>query len=303
MRPVRLVLRHGFYDLQRRMARVAVPRNAHGSRRRFVILVLHAVGPATSDMAVSRQRLEEQLGALVHAEYRCLSLDQVLQAVSGRHALTEPSFAITFDDGYRSVYTDALPVLERLRLPATVFLTVDFLNGMTAPPWGSRDPGLLDEYRRNAGHFEPMSWTEARELGAHPLMTLGSHSLSHRLLDTLDDERLMAEARQSRRELSDRLGLDITAFSYPYGVRRYGAYSDRTERVLRSEGYRCSFTSEIGRATINSASWLLPRIPLTSDDLGVDALAKAAGRYDWVAAAQQTFQHVFQNPHGSGRRP
>lgn len=303
MPPVRLVLRRGFYDLQRRIARVALPRNPHGSRHRFAIFVLHAVGPATSDMAVGRQRLDEQLGTLIHAGYRCLSLHHLLHALARRDALTEPSFAITFDDGYRSVLTDALPVLERLQLSATVFLTVDFLNGTTAPPWGSRDPGLIDEYRRNAGQFEPMSWTEARELAAHPLIALGSHSMSHRLLDTLDDETLMAEARQSRHELSDRLGLDITAFSYPYGVRRYGAYSDRTERVLRNAGYRCSFTSEIGRAAINSVPWLLPRIPLTSDDLDVDALAKAAGRYDWVAVAQQTFQLVFQNPHRSRRRP
>jgi hypothetical protein len=107
-------------------------------------------------------------------------MDQVLHVLSGAGS-SPPAFAITFDDGYESVFTHALPILESLSIPATVFLTSGFLDGAVAPPWRSSDSALLAEYRNQAEHFRPMSWEQARRLAAHPLLHFGSHSVSHPL--------------------------------------------------------------------------------------------------------------------------
>jgi peptidoglycan/xylan/chitin deacetylase (PgdA/CDA1 family) len=126
---------------------------------------------------------------------------------------------------------------------------------------------------------------------------IGSHSLSHYMTGHLPDPDLQAEIRDSKSALDDRLGFEVPYFAYPYGVRRYGAYSDRSEAAVRDAGYQCSCTSEIGRAAIGSGAWLLPRIPLVNADTALDARAKAAGAYDWVALAQRSFQSLFPNPH------
>src|SRR5205807_5226145 len=107
----------------------------------------------------------------------------------------------------------------------------------------------------------------------------------------------VAEARHellhSKVVIRDRLGMETDLFAYPYGVRRYGAYSDMTERLLRETGYGCSMTSEIVRARIGSGTWRVPRISLTQEDEGPDAVAKAAGGYDWGGAAQSCCQSIF----------
>jgi hypothetical protein len=101
--------------------------------------------------------------------------------------------------------------------------------------------------------------------------------------------------------LEDRLGVPVPWFSYPFGVKTYGAYSDGTESALREIGYTASCTSEIGRARVGSGPFLLPRISLVEQDAGVDACAKAAGAYDWVGVAQRSFQRLFSNPHEGPR--
>ena len=74
---------------------------------------------------------------------------------------------ITFDDGYRSVYEEAFPVLERYGMCATVFLTVGEDEGKEP---ASRLPSLN-------GH--PMlSWSEIREMNS-AAMGVGAHTLTH----------------------------------------------------------------------------------------------------------------------------
>ncbi len=241
--------------------------------------------------------MREQLAALLASGYRCLDLSAALQALAARERLPQPAFCLTFDDGYRSLYDCGWKVLEDLDLTATVFLTVNFIENRVRPPWHSKDAALLREYSVNSEQFRPLTWPQLRELAASGRVHIGSHSLNHFMTGNLPDDQLRAEIRESKSALEDRLGAAVRFWAYPYGVRRYGAYSDRSEAAVREAGYQCSCTSEIGRAGIGCGSWLLPRIPLTDSDTALDARAKAAGAYDWVALAQQSFQRIFPNPH------
>jgi peptidoglycan/xylan/chitin deacetylase (PgdA/CDA1 family) len=289
--------KQAFYYLQRQIARACRPLEGSRLAKGIAIFALHEVAKARGDMAVSPQRFREQVEALLQDGYRCVSLPE-LQVILGQKApLSQPSFALTFDDGYRSVYREALAILEEFELPATLFLTVGFLDGRVAPPWHSTDRALLEEYRAQSDRFRPLDWTEARKLAEHPLIHVGSHSMEHFMMGLLDDAALRREFLDSRALLEDRLGVPITAFAYPYGVRHYRAYSERTEEMLRSCGYQSSFTSEINRARVGTGPYLVPRISLVDTDTGRDAQAKAAGCYDWVRVAQSTYHWVFPNPH------
>ncbi len=269
---IRQVVKRGFYAGQRNVARLhtwLTPR----STRKFALFVLHAIAPAKSDMAVSPSRFRRQLAALLSAGYRCLDFDEVLQAIQEAGSLQSPAFGLTFDDGYRSVYEDAWPVV-------------------------SSDAALVREYAEHAAQFRPLEWPQLREMARSKRIRIGSHSLNHHLMGRLDETTLRDDLQRSKHILEDRLDVPVSLFSYPFGVARYGAYSRASEDVVRQMGFRCSCTSEIGRIRAGSGNpYLLPRISLVEEDTGLDARAKAAGAYDWIGLAQSAFQRIFPNPH------
>jgi peptidoglycan/xylan/chitin deacetylase (PgdA/CDA1 family) len=297
---MRAIVKHAFYSCQRQAARVRM-RWLHDRHAlaRFPIFSLHTIAAAASDMAVSEARLRQQLSALLDAGYRCLDLPDALRVLAAPDPLPQPVFCLTFDDGYRSLYESGLPLLEDLDLTATVFITVNFLDGKVRPPWHSSDPALLREYAANAAQFQPLEWSQLREMLAGKRFRLGSHSLNHFMVGHLPDAHLQAEIRQSKQILEDRLGVEAPFFAYPYGVRPYGAYTARSESIIREAGYRCSCTSRISRAAVGMGTWLLPRLSLVNADTPLDTRAKAAGAYDWVAFAQNFFHGIFPNPHGT----
>lgn len=73
-----------------------------------------------------------------HAEriadrYQPVTLDRVVDALQGRDTLPERAAVVTFDDGYRDTHTKALPVLERVGIPATVYVSTALLGSDTGP--------------------------------------------------------------------------------------------------------------------------------------------------------------------------
>lgn len=296
---MRAIVKHAFYACQRQAARLRLRWNSldQHSRTRLAIFSLHTIAGAASDMAVSEARLRAQLAGLLEAGYRCLDLPEALRALAGSDPLPQPAFCLTFDDGYRSVYDPGLKILEDLDLTATLFITVNFLDGLVRPPWHSRDAALLREYAVHAAHFQPLDWPQLQEMIAGKRVRVGSHSLNHFMTGHLGEDDLRAEICQSKDILENRLGIEVPFFAYPYGVRPYGAYSLRSEAILRQAGYQCSCTSRISRAAVGAGAWLLPRISLVGSDTALDARAKAAGAYDWVALAQNSFHGFFPNPH------
>jgi peptidoglycan/xylan/chitin deacetylase (PgdA/CDA1 family) len=77
---------------------------------------------------VSRAQFEAHLNAVTR-NCRVLSVEQGVNEIAVDGELAEDTVSITFDDGYRSVYDVAYPLLRKYDLPATVYLTNDWING------------------------------------------------------------------------------------------------------------------------------------------------------------------------------
>ncbi|MEQ1885800.1 MAG: polysaccharide deacetylase family protein [Bryobacteraceae bacterium] len=298
---LRKTVKQTFYEGLRQGARLHAGWKTVGGlpRRQFTIFNLHGINGAISDMTVSPAQFRAQLSALLAQGYKCINLDRARKAAAGQEALTDPSFVLTFDDGYESVYQEALPILEELDLTATVFVTVNFLNKKVAPPWRSKEPALLREYSSQADLFRPLTWPQLDTLVRSRRFTVGSHTMNHELLALISRADSRREIQDAKRELEDRVGREVAHFSYPFGVAAYGAYSQETDALVREAGYDCSVTAEIGSVRCGSGPFLMPRISLVNRDSGQDACAKASGAYDWVATAQRAYQRVFSNPHRS----
>jgi peptidoglycan/xylan/chitin deacetylase (PgdA/CDA1 family) len=92
---------------------------------RFVVLCYHGIGESGNPLssAPTREAFEAQM-LFLRKHYRVVSLEEVYKELRDPRT-TEPGVAITFDDGYRSAYTIAFSILQKYRLPATIYLTVD----------------------------------------------------------------------------------------------------------------------------------------------------------------------------------
>src|SRR5689334_25090075 len=90
----------------------------------FPVLTFHAVDDRPSVISFSPALFERGMRFLHEAGYRTLNLVDVAESMRKGLSFPERSLVITFDDGYRSVYEQAFPVLQRYQMTANVFLTV-----------------------------------------------------------------------------------------------------------------------------------------------------------------------------------
>jgi peptidoglycan/xylan/chitin deacetylase (PgdA/CDA1 family) len=139
---------------------------------------------------------------------RVVSYDAALDVLRGGDAPACDLFVLTFDDGYRDFYTHAFPVLEALRLPATLFVTTRFVDEgvpcvMSRPP----ETGLL-----------PVTWSMLREMHASGLVTVAAHSHTHTELPGQSRARIRDELIRPRALIEDRLGVTAHHFAYPRAV-------------------------------------------------------------------------------------
>lgn len=179
-------------------------------RRRSVVLGYHGVSSAhlRSDLSllqISPERFRKQIEALLAAGFEFMTMAQLARRAGG--GVPEPGMAaITFDDGMRNNHAIALPILREYGIPATVYVTIGFIDG-TSPWVGTEGDGAMMDVR------------ELRELVAAG-WELGAHTMTHPDLSRLDYEACRREIEQSRDELAQIAGTRVETFAYPFG--RYG---------------------------------------------------------------------------------
>jgi peptidoglycan/xylan/chitin deacetylase (PgdA/CDA1 family) len=166
---------------------------------------------ALDDWNVTPRRFEQQIAWLAE-NAECIPAGEVMSR-STRAAGAKPVVAVTFDDGFGNFATQALPVLERYRVPATVFLVTRYVGTHAPYPfdqWAHRNLA-----RTTQESWRPITWKEVDRCVAGGLITFGSHSDTHPQPSDLTEAQLSQEATQSRVVLRSRLG-DAHAMAYGF---------------------------------------------------------------------------------------
>lgn len=226
-------------------------------RRAFRPLVLcyHRVSTAEPHrLAVSAEQLEAHLRGLVRRRYSPARAEDI---VPGQHRL----FHVTFDDAYTSV-AEALPVLERLGVPGTVFVC----SGFAEDGGPLRVPELESAVDAAPSEFATMRWDELRALAERGI-EIGSHTISHPHLPRLGDAELNRELRESRERIADELGRECRYLAYPYGDE-----DARVREAARRAGYDAAFALPVSRYSVDRFG--LPRVELYWKDRGFRAALK-----------------------------
>jgi peptidoglycan/xylan/chitin deacetylase (PgdA/CDA1 family) len=174
-----------------------------------IVLCYHALSSSwEAELSVKPERFERQVELLVERGYRGVRFSEAVHA--GGH---EKILAITFDDAFRSVSEIAWPILERLGLPATVFVPTDYIGTTETLRWPGIDRWLDGPF---ASELAPMSWTELESLAASG-WEIGSHTGSHPYLTQLEDAVLRDELARSKVACEQHAVGPCTSIAYPYG--------------------------------------------------------------------------------------
>jgi peptidoglycan/xylan/chitin deacetylase (PgdA/CDA1 family) len=179
-----------------------------------------------STLATSPDRLRAQLSHLLAKGYEGVTFSALVGGEAPAKAV-----AVTFDDGFRSVFEHALPVLEELGIPGTVFVPVGLMGQSEPMSW----PGI--EIWRGTDFEDElisMTWDQVRALRSSG-WEIGSHTVSHPRLTELSDEELFGELSDSREWCSRELEEPCRTLAYPYG-----ANDRRVRAAVKEAGYLAS---------------------------------------------------------------
>ena len=200
--------------------------------RDLVILAYHRVLPAPmaqrrGTLAVTTEDFERQLRFFVNKGWNCVTLSELYDTKLRYHKALKKTLVVTFDDGYKDNYLFAFPILRKLNLRATVFVTVGFLDANV-------DLYFSDQLRMYAP--EPcdfaLSKDEMNEMASFGV-EFGSHTISHPRLTKIPPGTAFEEIVRSKEILGQRLGREVDSFCYPFGD-----LNDEIIENVRRAGYK-----------------------------------------------------------------
>jgi biofilm PGA synthesis lipoprotein PgaB len=210
-----------------------------------VILLYHHVASDTpASTSISPENFKAHLEYLKANDFHVMGLAEMVKALREQRTIPEKSVAITFDDGYSSIYDTAFPMLNEFGFPFTLFVSTGPIN-------------------RAQSNY--MSWGNIEEM-ASAGVTIANHLVEHSyMLDKLQGEaqgdwidRIREEILEAQRTITRHSGQDNKFLAYPYGE-----YDIDIKNLAEELGF-IGFAQNSGSAGFASDFLALPRFPLAS---------------------------------------
>jgi peptidoglycan/xylan/chitin deacetylase (PgdA/CDA1 family) len=171
--------------------------------------------------SVQNDVFEAQMKYIVEDGYTPITMQEAIYD-KDHAALPFKPIVVTFDDGWRSQFESAVPVLVKLHILATFYIYTGVIGARAYMTWEN----LHDLVRLN--------------------MEIGDHTKSHPRLTKINPTRLYEELLQSKVVLERNLHVTVSNFAYPYGdydasiidaVKKYGYISARTSHHATSDDF------------------------------------------------------------------
>jgi len=202
-----------------------------------VVLIYHRFGegdyPSTNTQIA---QLEAHIDVLNAPDaYQIMRLDALLDARRSGTTHTRPTVAISVDDAYKSVITEAWPRLKAAGIPLAVFVATDPID---------------------AGNPNYMTWGDLRQLAAEGVY-IGHHGASHAAYLDLDDAAVIQDIEKANTRFKAELGTVPRIFAWPFGE-----YDARLLGLIQDMGFEHAFAQFSAPLPVTGDDFALPRFPI-----------------------------------------
>jgi peptidoglycan/xylan/chitin deacetylase (PgdA/CDA1 family) len=224
------------------IALLLLPLEAAAADHAVILMYHHVAADTPPSTSVTPEQFEDHVSYLDDEGYSVWPVSRIVSFLREGRDLPDRCVGITFDDAYVSVYTTAFPLLQRRKMPFTVFVS----------------SGGVD-----AGYKSHMTWEQMREMTAAGASIAG-HSRSHGYLVRRGESeseadwlaRVTEEIEADRRRIREETGADEALFAWPYGE-----YTGELKELLAGLGLT-GFGQHSGPAWKGSDFEALPRFPM-----------------------------------------
>jgi peptidoglycan/xylan/chitin deacetylase (PgdA/CDA1 family) len=207
----------------------------------------HFAENCKSHLCISTSVFDQQMRYLKNEGYRVITMRELLGFMRYRHAIPKKSIVITIDDGYRSAYDIAYPVLKKYGFTAALFIYTDYVGVSKSA----------------------ITWDQLREMKTNGF-EIGSHTVSHCDLtkkmagESYPDyiERIKREIVDSKQIIDKELEQDTLCFAYPYS--RYNA---SVLNLCEQAGYKIGVTVDRGGNAFFKDPLILDRNQILKSDM------------------------------------
>ena len=248
-------------------------------RKQVTIVMFHDPAPEAAEAAF----------LYLAKKYNIIGLDDYLEARRGSRKLPEKALIITLDDGHAGNRA-LLPVLEKHKIPVTIFLCAGIVGTNRRYWFKHKDPAISTEALKQVSNREKLQrlaavgFTPDREFPApqaldaaqirelKPYVNFQSHTVFHPCLPKCSEAEAREEIFQSKQLLELKYGLHINALAYPNGD-----YSDRDAHLVEAAGYKCAISVDYGFNTLTTDPFRLKRLSIDDTDNPDAVCVKAAG--------------------------
>lgn len=258
--------------------------NTAVSASQLVVLQYHHVSEETPfSTSISADKFAKHMQFLKDNQFNVVSLSDAIKLVQQGETLPDKSVAISFDDGYKNIYQNGLPILQAFDYPFSVFINTEPVE-------------------QNIAAF--MDWDELKTLQQHKGELLNhGHSHASMLPETGETDaqwkaRIKESITRAQSILNEKLGIKDKLLAYPYGE-----FNLALENLVLALGF-IGFGQHSGAINQYSSITRLPRFPasgpyanLKTLEPKLNSLALAAaykqGEESWIADSEQS-QSVLQ---------
>lgn len=204
---------------------------------------------------LSLETFEEQMRFLHDNDYNILSLEEFNNYLYDNKPVPNNSILITFDDGYKSTFEYAYPVLKNYNFNATVFLITS----------------AIKEYYEKDFNHEKLQFGSIKEIeDCNDIFTYGDHTYqlhktdyetSKPIILTKTYEDINYDIKVSSAIMSKYIDEDTKAFAYPYGT-----YNSTSQKILEEYKYKLVFLTNNGQVSKNTNPYSIPRYGISSNE-------------------------------------
>ncbi|MDP7740397.1 MAG: polysaccharide deacetylase family protein [Lentisphaeria bacterium] len=215
---------------------------------------------ATSTLVIELEDFERQMTYLADNHFNVISASGLADYLANGKELPPKTIVLTFDDGYKSFFDLAYPVLQKHGFPATAYL---FIDGLARP----------DDLDR------------AKGISAEGLVEIGSHGVTHRMLPLLDPDEIAWELVSSKQQLEAEFGVPVETFCYPAG-----AITEAIVTATAAAGYTAAVATAYQRGQFPRGNRYIQRRVLVSPVAGCPRVFRIMTSGYYVPARELTLK-------------